>query len=67
MTGFGLTIASASLNIDVRLRLFESLGNLKIISSPKILTLDNRMAMIKQGLKIPVTTRGENNAYSTVY
>ena len=67
MAGIGLTIASANLNIDVRLRAFEQEDEIKIISSPKILTLDNKKATIKQGLKIPVTTRDENNAFTTVY
>ena len=51
MAGIGLTIASANLNIDVRLRAFEQQGEVKIISSPKILTLDNKKATIKQGIK----------------
>jgi type IV pilus assembly protein PilQ len=67
MAGIGLTIASTNLNIDVRLRAFEQQGAVKIISSPKILTLDNKKATIKQGLKVPVTTRGENNTFTTVY
>ena len=67
MAGIGLTIASANLNIDVRLRAFEQQGDVKIVSSPKILTLDNKKATIKQGLKVPVTTRGENNTFTTVY
>jgi type IV pilus assembly protein PilQ len=67
MAGIGLTIASANLNIDVRLRAFEQQGGVKIISSPKILTLDNKKATIKQGLKVPVTTRDQNQAFTTVY
>jgi type IV pilus assembly protein PilQ len=67
MAGIGLAIAGANFNIDVRLRAFEKLGDIKIISSPKILTLDNKKATIKQGLKIPVTTRDENNSFSTRY
>jgi type IV pilus assembly protein PilQ len=49
------------------LRAFEQQGEVKIISSPKILTLDNKKATIKQGLKVPVTTRDENQAFTTVY
>jgi type IV pilus assembly protein PilQ len=33
----------------------ESEGQVKIISSPKVLTLDNKMAMIKQGTAYPYT------------
>lgn len=67
MAGIGLTIASANLNIDVRLRAFEQQGQVKIISSPKILTLDNKKATIKQGIKLPVTTKDQNQAFTTVY
>jgi len=67
LAGIGLTIASANLNIDVRLQAFEQQGAVKIISSPKILTLDNKKATIKQGIKLPITTRGELNTFTTVY
>lgn len=67
MAGLGLTIASANLNIDVRLRAFEAMNKVKIISSPKIMTLDNKKASIKQGKKIPVTTLDQYGAYSTRY
>jgi type IV pilus assembly protein PilQ len=67
LSGIGLTIASANLNIDVRLQAFEQLGDIKIVSSPKILTLDNKKAMIKQGSKVPITTLDQYGAYSTRY
>lgn len=39
--------------VDARLQASESEGKLKIISAPKILTLDNKAAKIKQGLAYP--------------
>jgi type IV pilus assembly protein PilQ len=39
--------------IDVTLSAHENQGNAKIISSPKIATLDNKEASIEQGLRIP--------------
>ena len=39
--------------VDARLAASESEGNVKIISAPKILTLDNKPAKIKQGLAYP--------------
>ena len=39
--------------IDAKLSASESEGNVKIISAPKILTLDNKPAKIKQGLAYP--------------
>ena len=47
--------------IDVTLSAHENQGNAKIISSPKIATLDNKEASIEQGLRIPylkLTTEG---------
>jgi len=39
--------------VDARLSASESEGTVKIISAPKILTLDNKPAKIKQGLAYP--------------
>jgi type IV pilus assembly protein PilQ len=40
-------------NINLRLSASESSGVLRIVSSPRILTLDNREAQISQGTLIP--------------
>jgi len=47
--------------LDVAISAHENQGNVKIISSPKIATLDNKEASIEQGLRIPylkLTTEG---------
>jgi type IV pilus assembly protein PilQ len=51
----GLTLGSINnaVNLGVRLSAAESSGMLRIISSPRILTLDNREARISQGTLIP--------------
>jgi type IV pilus assembly protein PilQ len=51
----GLTFGSINntVNLSVRLSAAESSGMLRIISSPRILTLDNREARISQGTLIP--------------
>jgi len=51
----GLTFGSINntVNLAVRLSAAESSGMLRIISSPRILTLDNREARISQGTLIP--------------
>ena len=41
--------------LDATLQASETQGDLKIISSPKILTLDNEKAIISQGVKYPYT------------
>jgi type IV pilus assembly protein PilQ len=46
-------IAGATLNLDLRLLAMESKGKGRTISAPKILTLDNKAATIKQVTLIP--------------
>jgi type IV pilus assembly protein PilQ len=51
----GLTFGSIdnTINLAVRLSAAESSGLVRILSSPRILTLDNRQARISQGTLIP--------------
>ena len=53
--GLGLTFGSIdnNVNLAVRLSAAESSGMLRILSSPRILTLDNLEARISQGTLIP--------------
>lgn len=53
----GLTLGSVggALNINLRLSAAESSGHAQIISSPKILTLNNSQATISQGTSIPIS------------
>jgi type IV pilus assembly protein PilQ len=46
-------IAGTTLNLDIRLLAMEQQGKGRTISSPKVLTLDNQEAVIKQITKIP--------------
>ena len=65
--GLGFSFASAAFNLDVRLQAMEQQGRGKTISSPKILTIFGKEAEITQGTEIPVTTRDQNNSFSTIY
>jgi type IV pilus assembly protein PilQ len=56
---------STQLTIDASLQAMESRGVGKIISSPKVLTLDNKVAMIKQGTQIPYQTSEEGTVAVT--
>jgi type IV pilus assembly protein PilQ len=49
-------LAGASSLLDLRLSAAESSGQVKIISNPKIATLDNTEALIQSGTRIPVQT-----------
>lgn len=53
----GLTMGSigGSANLNLRLSAMESRGSAKIISAPKVLTLDNQEATISQGTSIPIS------------
>ncbi len=55
--GIGLTMGSVggAVNLNLRLTALESAGHARIVSSPKILTLDNREATISQGTSIPIS------------
>lgn len=51
--GFTLGSINNILNLNVRLSAAETNGMLRIVSNPRILTLDNREASISQGTMIP--------------
>jgi type IV pilus assembly protein PilQ len=57
-SGGAITFALAGANslINLRLSALESTGRGKIISNPKIATLDNTEALIESGRRIPVQT-----------
>lgn len=64
---FGYLNKSQSISLGLKISAIESSGEGKIISNPKILTIDNEQAVIKHGAQIPVTTRDQGSAYSTSY
>lgn len=53
-----LSLGSISdiINVDARLSAIESMGKGKVISSPKVVTIDNKEASISQGTRIPYET-----------
>jgi type IV pilus assembly protein PilQ len=64
----GLTLGSVAnnANLNIRLSALEDTGTLRIISSPRILTLDNREAHIEQGTLIPysqISAQGVQTAF----
>ena len=62
--GFNFTrIAGTSLTLAANLQAMESEGKGKIISSPRVLTLDNKRAYIRQGVEIPYQVL-EEGSYS---
>jgi type IV pilus assembly protein PilQ len=64
--GVSLGSVGGNVNLAVRLSAAEASGNLRIVSSPRILTLDNHEAHIAQGTLIPysqVSAQGVQTAF----
>ncbi len=47
---------AGTFDLDIRLSALEDKGKVKILSSPKIMTVDNSVARIEQGISIPFST-----------
>jgi len=65
---FGLLIGKflgTSGLLDMRLSAGESLGLSKVVSAPKIITLDNKPAKIEQGTQIPFATTSLQGTQTT--
>jgi len=56
----GVVVATSNLLLSAKLEALETSGEGKIISSPRVTTLDNEKAKIGQGEEIPYTTRDED-------
>jgi type IV pilus assembly protein PilQ len=54
--GIAFGILKDNLRLDLALSALESSGNAKIVSSPKVVTVDNKEATIEQGTQIPYST-----------
>jgi len=68
LSGIGFTIgrlAGSMLDLDVKLDIGETEGDINVISRPKVITLDNKKAIIRQGLKYPYLVRDEDGNIST--
>jgi type IV pilus assembly protein PilQ len=64
--GISLGSVGNNANLNIRLSALENDGVLKIISAPKILTLDNKQAKIEQGTMIPysqISAQGVQTAF----
>jgi type IV pilus assembly protein PilQ len=54
--GIAFGILRDNLRLDLALTALESSGNAKVVSSPKVVTVDNKEAVIEQGTQIPYST-----------
>lgn len=60
-------LGSDFLNLKAELSASETKGDVKVISSPRILTLDNKKAMIKQGLEYAYLERDSSGGSSVKF
>ncbi|MCX8027600.1 MAG: AMIN domain-containing protein [Thermodesulfovibrionales bacterium] len=66
--GIGYINKAASLMLDFRLSALEKAGKGKILSQPKIMTLNNSPSLIRHGARVPITTPGSTQGtYTTTY
>ncbi len=56
LMNIGAFLLDEQYNVEVQLQAAESTGEGKVISSPRVVTLDNREAEIQQGVAIPYQT-----------
>ncbi|MEW6738671.1 MAG: type IV pilus secretin PilQ [Nitrospirota bacterium] len=64
----GYLNAAQTFGLDLRLSAIEAVGKAKLLSTPKIMTLENEQAIIRHGKKIPITTPGAvQGTYTTTY
>lgn len=67
--GFGWNLLRGRdlFSIDMSLKLGEKRGIAKLVSSPKVHTLNNQEAKISQGLEIPYTVQGKDQEPTTEF
>lgn len=63
---FGLVFGGARGFIETQLQAMEATTQGKVISSPKVVTMDNVKAIIKQGDDVPYVTPASGNSPATV-
>ncbi len=66
--GIGITLgrlAGSILDLDLRLDVAESTGIAQVIARPKVVTMDNKKATIRQGEKYPYVVRDDEGQLST--
>ena len=65
--GFGYISAKDLRALDIQLTAMESSGHGRIVSNPRIITMDNQQAKIKQGKSIPYRTSSPDTGAVTAF
>ena len=64
--GIGLVLGSSQFILDAKLSALETTGDGKVISAPKVTTLESEKAVIWQGKRVPVVTPATSTNPPTV-
>jgi type IV pilus assembly protein PilQ len=65
-SGLQFSNATNNMRIDFLLTMAESRGLLKILSRPRVVTQNNIQAVVKQGVRVPITTQAQLGGPPTV-
>jgi type IV pilus secretin PilQ/predicted competence protein len=65
-SGLSFVNASNNVRIDAVLSMAESRGLLKVLSRPRVVTQNNIVAMVKQGVRVPIVTQAQLGGPPTV-
>ena len=65
-SGLSFLNASSNVRIDAILTMAESRGLLKVLSRPRVVTQNNIQAVVKQGVRVPITTQAQLGGPPTV-
>src|SRR5262249_27725344 len=65
-SGLNFINVSNSVRIDAVLTMAESRGLLKVLSRPRVVTQNNISALVKQGVRVPITTQAQLGGPPTV-
>ena len=65
-SGLQFSNASNNMRIDFLLTMAESRGLLKILSRPRVVTQNHIQAVVKQGVRVPITTQAQLGGPPTV-
>jgi type IV pilus assembly protein PilQ len=63
--GLSMGSLAGTVNLSLRLSAFETTGTVRIVSAPRVLTLDNHSATISQGTSIPYSQVGAQGVQTT--
>ena len=65
--GLGVILDAQDFDLQLEIEALETSGVVKTISNPKIFTLNNQQASVKQGVQLPYTTTGTDGSKTVAF